>query len=113
MVPIAERRKTPDYSLERIRELASRGQIDLASRRVLTDTENYGYGPEELGRCLSALTKEDFRYAERYTPRGPWLDVYRCQWPAPDGSRTDDLYIKLRLSTDCMLVALFSFHPDR
>jgi hypothetical protein len=50
--PSDERRDQPEHSLERICELACRGEVGYGSRRAEWDRENLGYGHDELCRCI-------------------------------------------------------------
>jgi len=39
--------------------------------------------PQDVHQCLQALTPVHFRHAERYSPQGPWLDVYHLTFATP------------------------------
>ena len=107
-----ERRARPEYSLDRIRELARDGKVSYGSSTVQRDVENLGYAPEDVHRCLEVLNSLHFSHAERYAKAGPWLDVYCVSCQGPRG-HLDPLYIKLKLNRDCIVVVLGSFHRER
>lgn len=106
-----ERRASPTYSLNRIRELAGQGAVNYGSSKVLNDVENLSYGLQTVCECLASLAESDFCHAERYGPKSIWLDVYKITY---NGYRdfTDDLYIKLKLDRDCLVIVLCSFHRE-
>lgn len=106
-----ERRNQPEYSLQRVRELARTGSVDYGSRRVVRHVENLGYAPEDVCRCLAGLEAGHYRESIRYRENGPWLDVYLITCTGPAG-HADSLYIKLKLNRDCIVVVLESFHPE-
>ena len=104
------RRDRKEYSLDRIRELAERGDVIYLSSRVGRDVENLNYSPDDVHKCLSCLKEENYRGTVRYDGR-PWLDEYLISYTGPTG-HTDDLYIKLKLNHDCVVIQLASFHPE-
>lgn len=107
-----QKRDSAEYSLTRIIELAGLSSVRYASTKVQNDTENMGYGIEEVCNCISNLTDEHFSNAEKYPDRRQWFDVYKIKWPIP-GKDYDDLYIKLSLDNDCLVIELRSFHLSR
>lgn len=107
-----ERRTTSEYSLARVHELAAVGKVSYAGRNVERDVENLGYPPEYVAQCLQTLNKCHFQECIRYGNGVPWMDVYKVRYPSPKG-HLDDLYIKLKLDRDCVLISLNSFHLDR
>jgi motility quorum-sensing regulator/GCU-specific mRNA interferase toxin len=109
MVTEAEHRDTPEYSLERVRTLAKDGSVYFGSRKVQRDIANLSYAPEDVHKCLQTLNECHFHRAERYAARGPWFDVYLISYAGPSGA-IDDLYVKLKLDRDCIVVILASFH---
>jgi len=107
-----ERRSSSEYSLEHIRSLAQRGMVRYGSRSVTRDVENLSYAPEDVHKCLQTLNACHFQHSLRYAPGSAWLDVYHLTYNAPTGD-VDDLYIKLKLDRDCVVVILASFHRKR
>lgn len=105
-----ERRDNKEYSLDRIRELAERGAVMYMSSRVTKYVENLDYSPDDVHMCLSCLQDENYRGTVRYNGRS-WLDEYLISYIGPTG-HTDDLYIKLKLDRDCVVIQLASFHPE-
>lgn len=115
---ITLRKAAADYSLTRIHALAAQGQVEYvgASER---DIGNLEYLLSDVCRCLQCLGQANFSHSERYTETGSWRDVYRIRYPSPkqpideDEECVDDLYIKLRLDRDCVVIYLHSFHQTR
>jgi len=105
-----ERRDKKEYSLDRIRELSERGDVMYLSSRVTRDVENLNYSPDDVHQCLSCLEEENYRGTVRYDSK-PWLDEYLISYTGPTG-HTDNLYIKLKLNCDCVVIQLASFHPE-
>ena len=106
-----EKRAKPECSLPRIRELAAEQAVSYGSSRVQKHTENLGYSFEAVCECLARLLPEHFHHAERYSPTGPWLDVYLVSYRGPT-TQHDPLYIKLKLDRDCVYVIVCSFHLE-
>ena len=111
MVSSRERKKTPEYSLVRIHELAEAGEWAYGSRRVARHIENLGYSPDDVGACLVSLREAHYRGTVRYENAPVWLDEYLISFKGPSG-HVDDLYIKLKLNRDGLLILLASFHPE-
>ncbi len=105
-----ERKDKREYSLNRIKELAARGSVMHLSTRVTKHIENLGYSPDDVNECLMALQDDNYRGTIRYQGR-IWLDEYLISWNGPTGF-TDDLYIKLKLDRDCIVIQLASFHRE-
>jgi len=105
-----ERRDKKEYSLERIKELAESGDVMYLSSRVTKHVENLEYSPCHVHDCLSLLEEENYRGTIRYN-NGPWLDEYLISYKGPTG-HVDDLYIKLKLNRDCIVIELASFHTE-
>jgi len=108
----AEWKERPEYSLNRVRELAGAGAVHYGSQRVFVDTENLGYAPVDVHQCLASLEPSHFRKSIRYASLNFWWDVYLVTYDSPSGHR-DDLYIKLKLDRDCITVVVGSFHKER
>ncbi|SRR6056297_591730 len=107
-----ERKTTPEYCLDRIRDLASSGQVVYGTRRIGIDCENLGYGPEEVWEYIASLEPGDFVSAVRYPNRPFWMDEYRIRWRSAAGT-ADQLYLKLHLNRNMIIVTLDSFHRNR
>ncbi|MDA3935010.1 MAG: type II toxin-antitoxin system MqsR family toxin [Gammaproteobacteria bacterium] len=105
-----DKRDTPEYSLDQIRLLAGFRQIEYRGRGVGIDIASLGYNMEDVCQCLIALQKHHFAHSIWYSNFPRWHDVYKLQYSGNDGVN-HDLYIKLRLSKDCVLIELCSFHP--
>lgn len=106
----AEKQKA-EYSLSCIKRLAAEGSVSYASARVLRHIENLDYSPSDVHECLSQLTPEHYQKSILYKNRPSWLDVYLIHYAVSD-SYEDDLYIKLKLNRDCIIIELHSFHPE-
>ena len=107
-----ERRDRPEYSLDRIRQLAKSGKVVFGSRRVELDWQNLNYSPEEIHACIANLEPGDFRQSVKYHNRRFWMDEYRLRWRSSAG-HLDSLYLKLHLNRDLIIVILDSFHLNR
>jgi hypothetical protein len=105
-----EERDYPRYDLRQVRRLAAVKKLRLTCS-AQRDATNLGYGLDDICRCLQALKSNDFRHSGRYD-EPLWHDVYRIRFSSP-AEYVDDLYIKLGLSQDCMVINLFSFHLMR
>lgn len=107
--PVPERRHDAEYSLEQVHRLASFGQVDLRGIKIRQDLVDLGYELDDLCQCLAELERHHFRHSERYENFTRWHDVYKKRHTGPDG-QTRNLYIKLRLSRDCITIEMCSFH---
>lgn len=107
-----QERQSAEYSLRRVIELARSSSVRFASTRVQNDIANIDYGIDDVCNCLSSLTEEHFINAVKYPDSRRWLDVYRIKWQLP-GRDYDDLYIKLSLDNNCLVIELRSFHLSR
>lgn len=106
-----EARDYPRYDLRQVHALAALRKVAYASRSVERDALNLGYESGDVCGCLQKLKPTDFRHSGRYD-RPLWYDVYRIRCTSPAGY-VDDLYIKLCLRQDGLLIDLFSFHLTR
>lgn len=104
-----ERDSTPHYSLDRIRELAAGGHVSYGSSRVWVKIECLGYSPEDVYGCLANLNADDYSESIKYPNQPFWLDVYHCCFISSNGGK-DELYIKLKLTKNCLTIVLASFH---
>jgi motility quorum-sensing regulator/GCU-specific mRNA interferase toxin len=105
-----EVRDYPKYELRQVHSWAAQGKV-LVTSSVQRDATNLGYGLDDICRCLQELRSSDFRHSGRYDG-ALWYDVYRVRFTSPAGY-LDDLYIKLALGQDCLVINLFSFHLTR
>ena len=105
-----KKRSSKEFSLGRIHELAGNGKINYGNSDVQRDIENLGYSPEQVGECLGLLRTEHYRESIHYGDRKGWLDIYCISFSA--GKHVDDLYIKLKLNRDCIMIVLSSFHRE-
>jgi Motility quorum-sensing regulator, toxin of MqsA len=106
-----EVRDHAECALGRIQELAAQQSVIYGGRRVQNHIANLGYSLEAVCECLAQLTPDNFKQSERYSPDGPWHDVFLKTFRGP-GNCDDDLYIKLTLDRTCVNIVLFSFHPE-
>ncbi len=111
MVSSNERRNRREYSLRAVRDLARQGSVIYGSARVQRHIENLGYEPKDVHNCLACLEECHYRGTVRYENSRIWMDEYLISFSAPSG-QIDDLYIKLKLNRDCVLIVLASFHPE-
>ncbi|WP_321528301.1 type II toxin-antitoxin system MqsR family toxin [Sedimenticola selenatireducens] len=110
-VEVKAEKREAEYSLSCIKRLAAEGSVSYASSRVQRHIENLDYSPSDVHECLSKLTPEHYQKSILYENRPSWLDVYHIRYAA-SGSYEEDLYIKLKLNRDCIIVELHSFHPE-
>lgn len=122
---IEERRRTAQYLLREIHNIARRGLTRIetdpendgtivpAGTRVANNIAKLGYSTEDVHRCLLALKDSDFCHCERYVGFSKWFDVYRCTYISPADQKPDDLYVKLRLAQNrgrgALVIVLSSF----
>jgi hypothetical protein len=110
MPPQHERKDSPTYALTRVKELAASESVSLTGRST-RDSQDLGYSFEEVCRCVSELEPQDFDHSVRYETNWFWFDVYKMR-NQTSRRRIDDLYIKIRLNRDCILVTVHSFHTE-
>lgn len=104
-----EKRDAPEYSLDAIRRLAGFGQVEYRGKKVQSDVARLDLHLDGVCQCLQTLQPDHFAHSLRYDNFPRWHDVYKCCYRTDDG-RDIDLYIKLRLSRDCVVIELCSFH---
>jgi hypothetical protein len=109
--PCEKRYDRSEYSLSGLHRLAGFGQVNYTSRRVLRHVEDLGYKLNDVCDRLLQLKESDFQHSVRYSETGPWHDVYLLAHPVPSNPE-ERLYIKFRISSDCVFVDLCSFHPE-
>ena len=105
------KRKNPEYSLTRIKELAANGKVIYGSQNVHRDIANLSYSLSDVSQCLNALEPHHYLESTLYENTRIWLDVYLCSWHK-EGGTIDPLYIKLKLNKDCITIVLASFHRE-
>lgn len=105
----AEKRNDPEYSLDAIRRLARFQQVEYRGRKVPRDVASLGYDLNDVCQCLISLQHDHFSHSERYENFPRWHDVYKVRHVGQDGIE-HNLYIKLRLDRDCVVIELCSFH---
>lgn len=105
------RKDKPEYSLDRLHELARLRQVEYLGT-CERDIVNLGYDLDAVCLCLECLSANDFDHSERYSEKTSWRDVYLTRYRGP-ADCIDDLYIKLRLDRDCIVIYLHSFHQPR
>jgi hypothetical protein len=91
--------------------LAQFGQVRFTSTRVQRHVENLEYGLDDVCERLGELLHDHYSKSLRYRVDGPWHDVYLLPHAVP-GFPDERLYIKFRLSSDCVMLELCSFHPE-
>ncbi len=104
-----QKRRQREYDLDRIRELAKSGKVAYGSRDVEKDIENLSYEPVNVHECLAELEDKHYKETINYGDHKGWLDVYHTTYQSPTGHQ-DDLYIKLKLNKNCVMIVLASFH---
>lgn len=108
---VAETKDDAEYSLGAVQRIAGFQQVVYAGRKVQRHIQNLGYQLDDVCALLCALHESHFHKSERYENDSRWHDVYLMPHlvPSEPGKR---LYIKFRLSRDCVLIDLCSFHPE-
>ncbi len=106
-----ERAGPPEYNLDTIRQWAAERRVVYASPRVLKHIDNFGYDLDKVCECLAGLAATDYHESVRYPDSKLWMDVYLTTHIYSE-SRTDELYVKLQLSTRQLVITLCSFHPE-
>lgn len=106
-----ETKDDAEYGLQLVCRLAGFRAVSLASPRVQRHVFNLDYTLEDVCDLLSLLEERHFDHSERYHERGPWHDVYFLEHPV-EGYPDEKLYIKFRISRDCIQLDLCSFHPE-
>jgi len=114
MVTEEEYRDYPQYALDSVRELAAAGAVMYGFSKVESNVASLGYDLNDVCTCLGLLESKHYQKSVRYNKRGPWLDVYLIQVKFKGAAEfNDDLYIKLTIDMQRMIVVLASFHPER
>jgi hypothetical protein len=101
----------PEYSLDGVRRLAGFQQVHFMYRRVQKHLDNLGFGIDDVCARLGALELSNFHRSECYDNDARWHDVYFLPHPVSTNPN-ERLYIKFRVSRDCVWIELCSFHPE-
>jgi len=110
MVPSQDEKSgVPAYSLDRIHALVRLKKLVYGGRKVQRDIVNLYYDLDDVCRCLLSLNACHFKESVRYADSGVCFDIYQVTCRGPD-DKDDPLYIKLKLSRDCVVVVIGSFH---
>lgn len=108
---VANTRNQAEYGLDGVHRLAGFNQVVFTSRRVHRHVDNLGYLHEDVCAKLLELRECHFHHSENYLTNSRWHDVYFLPHPVA-GFPDERLYIKLRVSNDCVSIELCSFHPE-
>lgn len=108
---VTETKDEPDYSLEGVHRIAGFQQVVYVARRVQRHVNDLGYQLDDVCALLCALHESHFHRSERYENDSRWHDVYLLPHPVPSNPG-ERLYIKFRLTRDCVYIDLCSFHPE-
>lgn len=110
--------KDPQYELADVHRIAEKGNIDL-SRTAQRDAATLGYLDEDIALCIRTLRSQHFVETKSYTetPKSgkrlvKLLDVYNIVYEK-DESIIDELYIKLKVTSDKNWLFIESFHQKR
>lgn len=107
------KKDTPEYSLDRIRELGEQGKVFLLNpETTLRQMDTYSYNIYDLHDCLAGLREDEFRHSEFYDDVKKWNDVYKVKWHNETVDVVEFLYVKVRLNRDESLTLVVSFHPE-
>ena len=77
--------------------------------KIPRDVAQLRFNLDDVLDCLQKLQSHHFAHSIWYESFPRWHDVYKPVYRARDG-RTINLYIKLRLNRDCVVIQLCSFH---
>jgi len=104
----------PKYALDAVKAIAKRHDIEYRGRIVQRDINNLGYELVDVARCLTQLSESDFSKSIRYERR-PTDDIYICAFTKAgnEEAKPDDLYVKLCLIDNCLVVDFATFHLGR
>lgn len=106
-------RRTPEYGLQGVHRLASFKQVYYAGSadKLLKHLAELGFSLTDVCDELLTLNASDYDRSIQYGGRGAWHDVYLKDFPTDDDP-SRRLYVKFRISEDCVLLELCSFHPE-
>jgi hypothetical protein len=105
------KRQHPEFSLNRIKELATKGKVNYGSRDVHRDVVNLSYSFTDVCNCLCELDESNYIESICYEKYSGWFDVYHSAWQLAE-QPSDPLYLKLKLDRDCTTIVLASFHRE-
>lgn len=101
------------YCLQDVHLIAQKQHIEYFGRVVSRDAAELGYSFEDVVRCVLNITEDEFSKTLRYDT-GPVFDVYLTRYPRPNcEGELDELYVKLALVKDRLVLTLASFHLQR
>jgi hypothetical protein len=100
----------PFYDLEAIQNIAKDISKIKEVRIAQRDRINLGYSKQDLANCICSLQTSHFYEEKDYN--GVKMDVYKMTYSheVEGNIHTDDLYIKLRLTSTNEIVIIGSFH---
>jgi hypothetical protein len=106
-------RRSPEYGLEGVHRLASYRQVYYAGSadKLLKHLTELGFSLDDVCQELLSLSVSDYDRSIQYGGKGSWHDVYLKDFPS-DEEPSRRLYIKFRVSNDCVWLDLCSFHPE-
>lgn len=108
---VIETKDEPEYSLAAVHRIAGFKQVTYVSRRLQRHVDNLGYGLDDVCNQLCSLREHHFHKSERYDNDSRWHDVYLLPHSVPSDP-DERLYIKFRVTCDCVYIDLCSFHPE-
>lgn len=108
---VAKTKVAAEYGLEGLHRLAGFQQVAYMSRRVQRHVQNLGYALDDVCDKLCDLRESNFHHSENYDGDPRWHNVYFLHHSVP-GNANERLYIKFRVSGDCVWIELCSFHPE-
>lgn len=92
-----------------MKQIAAAGGVVLFGKKIRVDVAQLGYSHEDQCGCIAKLQATEFRESIKYPDCKDWLDVYLTRYLCAAGVE-NDLYVKLMLTKDCLLVTLHSLH---
>lgn len=81
-------------------------KVHFAARRVEQRTTNEGFSQEEICKCISSISMENFVTTIKFENSPVPFDVYLCPFQG------DIIYLKLKLTCEGTVVVLASFHKS-
>lgn len=99
----------PKYNLAFVHEAARLNKVEYNGRKVQVDIQNLEYELEDVVKCLLQLTESDF-HQTHYYGKSQIFDAYQCLYKKSTNANKDNLYIKLRLNDEMLILEIGSFH---
>ena len=96
----------PFHDILNIITAAREGKVHFAARSVERRTTNEGYSQEDICKCISNISIENFRTTARFENSPVPFDVYLCPF------QDHIIYLKLKLTCEGEVVVLASFHKS-